>query len=79
MEDGAIRVFGIADDVTERTRAEQQRMEEIVKQRDILVREVHHRIKNNMSTIIALLILQSENMRDEAAVNALHDAGNRTA
>ncbi|MGH6610641.1 MAG: PAS domain-containing protein, partial [Burkholderiaceae bacterium] len=42
MEDGAIRVFGIADDVTERTKAEQQRMEQIVKQRDVLVREVHH-------------------------------------
>jgi PAS domain S-box-containing protein len=55
MEDGAIRVFGIADDVTERTRAEQQRMEEVVKQRDILVREVHHRIKNNLQGVAGLL------------------------
>jgi len=35
LEDGAIRVFGIADDVTERTIAERQRMEEIVKQPEI--------------------------------------------
>ena len=55
MEDGAIRVFGIADDVTERTRAEQQRMEQIVKQRDVLVREVHHRIKNNLQGVAGLL------------------------
>jgi len=55
MEDGAIRVFGIADDVTERTKAEQQRMEEVVKQRDILVREVHHRIKNNLQGVAGLL------------------------
>jgi PAS domain S-box-containing protein len=55
MEDGAVRVFGIADDVTERTRAEQQRMEEVVKQRDILVREVHHRIKNNLQGVAGLL------------------------
>ena len=55
IEDGAIRVFGIADDVTERTRAEQQRMEEVVKQRDILVREVHHRIKNNLQGVAGLL------------------------
>jgi PAS domain S-box-containing protein len=55
MEDGTIRVFGIADDVTERTRAAQQRMEEIVKQRDILVREVHHRIKNNLQGVAGLL------------------------
>ena len=55
MEDGAIRVFGIADDVTERTRAEQQKMEQIVKQRDVLVREVHHRIKNNLQGVAGLL------------------------
>jgi PAS domain S-box-containing protein len=55
MEDGAIRVFGVADDVTERTKAEQQRMEEVVKQRDILVREVHHRIKNNLQGVAGLL------------------------
>jgi PAS domain S-box-containing protein len=55
VEDGGIRVFGIADDVTERTRAEQQRVEEVVKQRDILVREVHHRIKNNLQGVAGLL------------------------
>ncbi|MDQ3189249.1 MAG: PAS domain S-box protein [Pseudomonadota bacterium] len=55
MEDGAIRVFGIADDVTERTRAEQLKMEQIVKQRDVLVREVHHRIKNNLQGVAGLL------------------------
>ncbi len=55
MEDGAIRVFGIADDVTERTRAEQEKMEQIVKQRDVLVREVHHRIKNNLQGVAGLL------------------------
>jgi PAS domain S-box-containing protein len=55
MEDGAIRVFGVADDVTEREAEERQRMEEIVKQRDILVREVHHRIKNNLQGVAGLM------------------------
>jgi len=53
--DGTIRVFGIADDVTERTEAEQQRLEDAVRQRDILVREVHHRIKNNLQGVAGLL------------------------
>ncbi len=55
MYDGSVRVFGVADDVTERTAAEQQRLEEAVKQRDILVREVHHRIKNNLQGVAGLL------------------------
>ena len=66
MEDGAIRVFGIADDVTERTKAEQQRMEEVVKQRDILVREVHHRIKNNLQGVAGLLQHMSDSKPEVA-------------
>src|SRR6267142_2145463 len=55
LRDGTIRVFGIGDDVTERSAAERQRLEEAVKQRDILVREVHHRIKNNLQGVAGLL------------------------
>jgi PAS domain S-box-containing protein len=72
MEDGAIRVFGVADDVTEREAAERQRMEEVVKQRDILVREVHHRIKNNLQGV-AGLIQQAAVARPEVAA-ALEEA-----
>jgi two-component sensor histidine kinase len=72
MEDGAIRVFGVADDVTEREAAERQRMEEVVKQRDILVREVHHRIKNNLQGV-AGLIQQAAVARPEVA-GALEEA-----
>jgi PAS domain S-box-containing protein len=66
MEDGAIRVFGVADDITEREAAERRRMEEVVKQRDILVREVHHRIKNNLQGV-AGLIQQAAVARPEVA------------
>jgi PAS domain S-box-containing protein len=55
MFDGSVRVFGVADDVTDRVAAEQQRIEEAVKQRDVLVREVHHRIKNNLQGVAGLL------------------------
>jgi PAS domain S-box-containing protein len=55
MHDGAVRVFGVAEDVTERMAAEKQRLEDAVRQRDILVREVHHRIKNNLQGVAGLL------------------------
>jgi PAS domain S-box-containing protein len=74
MEDGTIRVFGVADDVTERTRAEQQRMEEVVKQRDILVREVHHRIKNNLQGVAGLLQHMADS-KPEVAVTLSEIAG----
>jgi two-component sensor histidine kinase len=55
VADGGVRVFGVADDVTERSAAEEQRIAEAVKQRDVLVREVHHRIKNNLQGVAGLL------------------------
>jgi PAS domain S-box-containing protein len=55
MHDGQLRVFGVAEDVTARMAAEQQRLEDAVRQRDILVREVHHRIKNNLQGVAGLL------------------------
>ena len=55
MFDGSVRVFGVADDITERAAAEEQRIAEAIKQRDILVREVHHRIKNNLQGVAGLL------------------------
>jgi PAS domain S-box-containing protein len=55
MFDGSVRVFGVADDITERAAAERERLAEAIKQRDILVREVHHRIKNNLQGVAGLL------------------------
>lgn len=55
IADGGVRVFGVADDVTERSAAEEQRLAEAIKQRDVLVREVHHRIKNNLQGVAGLL------------------------
>lgn len=42
-------------DVTERKQSETRRLAELEKQRDALVREVHHRIKNHLQGVIALM------------------------
>lgn len=49
------RVVGIAEDITERKLAEEDRLKLARQQRDALVREVHHHIKNNLQGIIGLM------------------------
>jgi PAS domain S-box-containing protein len=53
--DGAPLVCGIAEDITARKQAEQVRLTHAIHQRDALVREVHHRIKNNLQGVAGLL------------------------
>jgi two-component sensor histidine kinase len=46
---------GFAHDITDRIEQEEQRLIEVREQRDVLVREVHHRIKNNLQGVVGLL------------------------
>jgi PAS domain S-box-containing protein len=55
-EDGSMRVFGTLDDITDHKRIEAERLESVVEQRDVLIREVHHRIKNNLQGVAGLLL-----------------------
>jgi PAS domain S-box-containing protein len=42
-------------DITARKQLEQQRLADLERQRELLVREVHHRIKNNLQSVAGLL------------------------
>ena len=66
----------VIHDITERKHAD-QKIRDLLAEKDILLKEVHHRIKNNMITIISLLSLQARRMKNPAASDALNDAGNR--
>jgi hypothetical protein len=50
---GAVAVF---HDITQHKREEEERIQNLEEQRDTLVREVHHRIKNNLAAVIELII-----------------------
>ena len=55
-ESGSVeRMFGCHVDITAQKQAEAERLENAARQRDALVREVHHRIKNNLQGVIGLL------------------------
>lgn len=68
--------MAICLDVTE-TRKAQMKIQSLLKQKEVLLREVHHRIKNHMSTIRSLLALHSYSINEVAAIAALDDAQHR--
>ncbi len=53
--DGTLFACGIAEDITKLKQAEQERLTQAIHQRDALVREVHHRIKNSLQGVAGLL------------------------
>lgn len=67
---------GIARDITEKTRANQELINS-VNEKNILLKEIHHRVKNNMQIISSLLNLQITHLNDEKLINILKESQNR--
>ncbi|ADZ09667.1 signal transduction histidine kinase [Methanobacterium lacus] len=67
---------GIARDITDITKATNQLINS-VNEKNILLKEIHHRVKNNMQIISSLLNLQIEHLNDENAINSLKESQNR--
>ncbi len=59
-------------DITDRKR-EQESLETSLREKEILLREIHHRVKNNMQIISALMTLQVSNIEDRVALQMLHE------
>jgi PAS domain S-box-containing protein len=62
----------VASDVTEQRAADQARLDAAIAQREMLVREVHHRIKNNLQGVAGLL--QQNAQRHPEAASAIAEA-----
>lgn len=65
--------FGLYVDVTERQRAEETVLQSL-KEKELLLAEVHHRVKNNLAVITGLLELQSYSTENANAQRVLKDS-----
>lgn len=63
-------------DISER-KALENRIHGLLSEQDLLLREVHHRVRNNFSQISSLLSLQAQRTTEQSAAAALGDAVNR--
>jgi PAS domain S-box-containing protein len=83
-------VISVARDITLRKKIEdklimaidealrqKENAEKANREKELLLREVHHRIKNNMNTIVGLLSIQTDTVKEPSAIAALEDTMSR--
>jgi len=63
-------------EIAARTHAEQEVIRSL-QEKDLLLREIHHRVKNNLQIVASLLNLQSRQIRDPNVLQSINDSQSR--
>lgn len=70
------KLLFVDTDITESKKMANQIVASL-KEKDLLLKEIHHRVKNNLQIIISLLNLQSGYIKDEETLKAVREGQNR--
>ncbi|HKD22520.1 MAG TPA: sensor histidine kinase [Rhizomicrobium sp.] len=63
----------MAQSIDERDRS----LRDAIEQKSLLIKEIHHRVKNNLQVVMSLLNLQAKRLKDRGAQEALRDTTTR--
>jgi PAS domain S-box-containing protein len=76
-EDGTtIGVASLVMDITDRVRAEED-LRQALAEKEVLLQEIHHRVKNNLQVVAGLLELQAQRLSEPAWSEALRESQER--
>jgi PAS domain S-box-containing protein len=67
--------ISIQEDITEKKNTAEQI--KVLREKEILLREIHHRVKNNLQIITSLLHLQSNSLTDERLIDVFRKSEDR--
>ncbi len=76
LENGRLGVGGLIRDVTDRVRIEDN-LRTTLREKEVLLREIHHRVKNNLQIVSSLLSLQGRIVQDPAVQGIFQDSQTR--
>jgi len=65
-------VLGLFRDITERKETD-KKIRRSLEEKELLIKEIHHRVKNNLQVILSLLYLQSENITETKILAIFHE------
>ncbi len=71
-----IRMLGAILDISDRKEF-QDKIQDSLQEKELLLKEIYHRVKNNLYVIYSLLSLQARNVSDPAVLTALRDSQSR--
>jgi hypothetical protein len=71
-------LVAVHQDITEQKQAQEQ-IRASLKEKEVLLKEIHHRVKNNLGIVSSLLQMQSRRIQDSQASIILRDSQNRIA